>query len=88
MKKQAIYYEETPDRNKMRKIFNKKDLDMEAKVPTKKPTTKVEKKKTTLSVYTYMNFKRFGLSVAIDSGIKINILWFETAIKFEKLSKQ
>ena len=69
----------------MRKIFKKKELDMESKVETKRPTTKkVDKVKNTLSVYTYMNFKRFGLSIAIDNGIKINVLWFETHIKFEK----
>lgn len=85
MKKQPIYYEETPLNGKMRKIFKKKELDMESKVETKRPTTKkVDKVKNTLSVYTYMNFKRFGLSIAIDNGIKINVLWFETHIKFEK----
>jgi hypothetical protein len=53
-------------------------------VKTKQPTAKVDKKKNTLSVYTYLNFKRFGLAVAIDDGIKITVLWFETHIKFEK----
>lgn len=48
-------------------------------------TKSIEKKpKVTLTVFTYLNFKRFGLSVAIDDGIKINILWFETHIKFER----
>ena len=54
----------------------------------KRPKEKVKKEKdnmkTTLSIYTYLNWKRFGLSVAIDNGIKVNILWFETNIKFEK----
>ncbi len=45
---------------------------------------KVVKTKTTLSVYTYLNFKRFGVLVSLDDGIKINILVFETHIKFEK----
>lgn len=66
------------------KLFRKKELDMEAKVTTKKPTTKVEKKKNTLSIYTYLNFKQFGLAVRIENGIKITVLWFETHIKFEK----
>jgi len=57
---------------------------MEAKVLTKTPHIKVDKKKNTLSIYTYLNFKRFGLSIAIDNGIKVNVLWFETNIKFEK----
>lgn len=54
---------------------------MKSKVATKKPKSK---SKTTLSVYTYLNFKRFGVLVSIDEGIKINILVFETHIKFEK----
>ena len=50
-----------------------------------KATTKESKKqKSTLSVYTYLNFKRFGVMVSIDDGIKVNILVFETHIKFEK----
>jgi hypothetical protein len=75
-------YEETPDGNKKRKMFKKKELSMDSKVKTKKPTTKSVK--TTLSIYTYLNFKRFGLAIAIDEGIKVTVLWFETHIKFEK----
>lgn len=71
-------YEETNGN----KIFKKKELNMDSKVKTKKPAT--QKPKTTLSIYTYLNFKRFGLAVAIDKGIKITVLWFETHIKFEK----
>ena len=51
------------------------------------PTVKhkvTEKKKNTLSIYTYLNFKRFGVAVALDNGIKITVLWFETHITFEK----
>ena len=75
-----LYYEDTSKTNKIRK----KDLRMSDKVTIKKPTTKVDKLKNTLSIYTYLNWKRFGVSVAIDDGIKINIAWFETNIKFEK----
>jgi hypothetical protein len=56
---------------------------MSDKVTTKRPKEQ-SKPKTTLSVYTYLNFKRFGVMVSIDDGIKINILVFETHIKFEK----
>lgn len=82
----TLYYEETADKvtQLKHKIFRKKDKDMNDKVETKKPS-KVNKKKMTLSIYTYLNWKRFGVSVAIDNGIKINILWFETNIKFEKM---
>ena len=77
-------YEETPLANgKKMKLFKKKDLEMESKVTIKKPK-QASKPKTTLSIYTYLNFKRFGLAVAIDEGIKITVLWFETHIKFEK----
>lgn len=77
-------YEETPLTNgKKMKIFKKKDLEVESKVTIKKPK-QASKPKTTLSIYTYLNFKRFGLAVAIDEGIKITVLWFETHIKFEK----
>ena len=80
-----IEYEETALQNgKKMKIFKKKELNMEAKVKSQVKRSKTEKKKNTLSVYTYMNWKRFGVSVAIDNGIKINVLWFETHIKFEK----
>lgn len=72
-------YEETDGK----KIFKKKELKMDSKVTTKKPK-QASKPKTTLSIYTYLNFKRFGLAVAIDEGIKITVLWFETHIKFEK----
>ena len=77
-------YEEIPLANgKKMKLFKKKELDMESKVMTKKPK-QASKPKTTLSIYTYLNFKRFGLAVAVDEGIKITVLWFETHIKFEK----
>lgn len=75
-----LHFEDTATKNKLRK----KDLKMSDKAPTKKPTTAVVKTKNTLSVYTYLNFKRFGVMVSIDDGIKINILVFETHIKFEK----
>ena len=77
-------YEETLDNNKKRKIFKKKELDMEAKVKSQVKHSKTEKKKGTLSIYTYLNFRQFGLAVRIDDGIKITVLWFETHIKFEK----
>jgi len=57
---------------------------MEAKVKPAVKRSNTEKTKNTLSVYTYLNFKRFGAMVSIDNGIKINILVFETHIKFEK----
>lgn len=77
-------YEEIPLTNgKKMKLFKKKELDMESKVTTKKPK-QASKPKKTLSIYTYLNFKRFGLAVAIDEGIKITVLWFETHITFEK----
>ena len=79
-----LEYEETPDNNKKRKIFKKKELDMEAKVKSQVKHSKTEKKKSTLSIYTYLNFKQFGLAVRIDDGIKTTVLWFETHIKFEK----
>lgn len=81
--KSQMFYEETEDNGKMRKLFKKKELNMESKVTTKKPKQQT-KQKSTLSIYTYLNFKRFGLAVAIDEGIKITVLWFETHIKFEK----
>ena len=85
MKKQAMYYEESPVNGKTFNIFKKEDKNMESKVTTKKPTTKkAPKPKSTLSIYTYLNFKRFGLAIAIDEGIKITVLWFETHITFEK----
>ena len=75
-----MHYEE--DGKKI--IFRKGEKNMKSKVESQVKPSKTEKKKTTLSVYTYMNWKRFGVSIAIDDGIKINILWFETNIKFEK----
>ena len=81
---EKMSYEEIPLANgKKMKIFKKKDLEMESKVTIKKPK-QASKPKTTLSIYTYLNFKRFGLAIAIDEGIKITVLWFETHIKFEK----
>lgn len=79
-----LEYEEIPDNNKKRKIFKKKELNMEAKVKSQVKHSKTEKKKRTLSVYTYMNWKQFGLAVRIENGIKTTFLWFETHIKFEK----
>lgn len=87
-----LEYEEIPDNNKKRKIFKKKELDMEAKVKSQVKHSKTshrqggdsEKKKGTLSIYTYLNFRQFGLAVRIDDGIKTTVLWFETHIKFEK----
>lgn len=61
------------------KIFKEKDL-----IVKDKEVNKVDKLKNTLSIYTYLNWKRFGVSIAIEDGIKINILFFETNIKFEK----
>ena len=86
MKKQALYYEEIPVSNKKQfNIFRKKDKDMEApKVKSEAKRSKTEKTKNTLSVYTYMNFKQFGLAARFEDGIKITVLWFETHIKFEK----
>lgn len=69
---------------KLKGKLRKKDLKMSETTTQKRPTTKVDKKKTTLSVYTYLNWKRFGLALAIDGGIKVTVLWFETHIKFEK----
>lgn len=85
MKKHRLFYEESPLNGKKFNIFRKDEKDMESKVTTKKPVQKHnDKKKTTLSVYTYMNFKQFGLAVRIENGIKITVLLFETHIKFEK----
>lgn len=80
--KKPLSYEETVDK-KSKNIFSKKDKKI-SEVVTKKLTAKVDKNKNTLSIYTYMNWKRFGISVAIDDGIKINILCFEISIKFER----
>ena len=78
-----LEYEEIPDNNKKRKIFKKKELYMEAKVKSQVKHND-KKKKSTLSIYTYLNFKQFGLAIRIDDGIKTTVLWFETHIKFEK----
>lgn len=83
----TLYYEEMPDKKLKRTIFTKKGKDMSNKVESNRPKEKKVKTKTILSVYTYLNFKRFGLSVAIDDGIKINVLWLETNVKFEKIIK-
>ena len=82
--KQPIYYEETKVNGKMRNIFRKEEKHMDAKVKSQVKHSKTEKKKNTLSIYTYLNFKQFGLAVRIDDGIKTTVLWFETHIKFEK----
>lgn len=68
----------------MRNIFRKEDKNMEAKVKSQVKHSKTEKKKNTLSIYTYLNFKQFGLAIRIDDGLKTTFLWFETHIKFEK----
>lgn len=79
-----MIYEETPEGNNKRKIFRKEQLDMDSKVKSTVKHSKTEKTKNTLSVYTYLNFKQFGLAARIEDGIKITVLWFETHIKFEK----
>jgi len=83
-KKQTLYYEEQQTQGNKIKLFRKDELSMDSKVKSQVKHSKTEKTKTMLSVYTYLNFKRFGISVAIDDGIKVNVLWFETSIKFEK----
>ena len=80
--KTHLFFEEMCDKVIKKNIYRKKDKEMSE--VTEKKQAKVDKKKSTLSIYTYMNWKRFGVSIAIDGGIKINILWFETNIKFEK----
>lgn len=85
MKKQKLYYEESGLINgKMRNIFRKEDKDMENKTKSTVKHSKTEKKKNTLSIYTYLNFKQFGIAARFEDGIKVTILWFETHIKFEK----
>lgn len=79
--KTHLFFEEMKDNIIKKNIYRKKEKEM-SEVTTKQP--KVIKKKNVLSIYTYLNWKRFGVSVAIDDGIKINIAWFETNIKFEK----
>ena len=79
--KTPLFYEEMGNKIFNKNIFRKQEKKM-SEVTTKQP--KVIKKKNVLSIYTYLNWKRFGVSVAIDDGIKINIAWFETNIKFEK----
>jgi len=79
--KTHLFFEEMKDNIIKKNIYRKKDKEM-SEVTTKQP--KVIKKKSVLSIYTYLNWKRFGVSIAIDDGIKINIAWFETNIKFEK----
>lgn len=84
-KKASLFYEEQNDNGKHHKLFKRKELNMEDKIKSPRPKKeKTVKQKTTLSIYTYLNFKRFGLAVAIDEGIKVTVLWFETHIKFEK----
>lgn len=70
-----LHYEDMVTKNKLRK----KDLKMSKEIKEKKPKTK-----TILSIYTYMNWKQFGLAVRIENGIKTTFLWFETHITFEK----
>ena len=81
-----MYYEEILVNGKNRKLFKKKDKKMDKKETVKKTTkTKTERKpKMTLTIYTYLNFKHFGLAIRAEDGIKITVLWFETHIKFEK----
>lgn len=87
--KTPLFYEEMGNKIFNKNIFRKQEKKMSEVTnrhhgddSTKQP--KVIKKKNVLSIYTYLNWKRFGVSVAIDDGIKINIAWFETNIKFEK----
>ncbi len=77
--KTPLYYEEMKDTIIKKNIFKKKDK----KMSKEKKETK-DNRKNTLSIYTYLNMKRFGISIAIDNGIKVNIAFFETHIKFEK----
>jgi len=84
VKKHQWFYEESKLNGKIFNIYKKKEKNMEAKVKPAVKRSNTEKTKNTLSVYTYLNFKRFGAMVSIDNGIKINILVFETHIKFEK----
>ena len=79
-----MQYEEADEGNKKHKLFRKEQLNMDSKVKSQVKHSKTEKKKSTLSIYTYLNFKQFGLAVRIDDGIKTTVLWFETHIKFEK----
>lgn len=86
MKKHHWFYEETQLNGKTFNIFKKGQKDMEApKIKSEVKRSKTEKNKGALTVFTYMNWKRFGVSVAIDDGIKINLAWFETHIKFAKI---
>lgn len=78
--KTHLFFEEMYDKIIKKNIYRKKDKTM-SEVKEKKP---VDKKRNTLSIYTYLNLRRFGISVALEDGIKINIAWFETNIKFEK----
>ena len=84
MKKPKLYYEESPVNGKMFNIFRKEEKNMESKIKPTVKRSKTEKTKNTLSVYTYMNFKQFGLAGRFEDGIKLTFLWFETHIKFEK----
>lgn len=77
-------YIETPAKGKKNKLFKKKELNMEAKVKSQVKHSKTAKKKSTLSIYTYMNWKQFGVAGRFEDGIKLTFLWFETHITFEK----
>ena len=84
MKKHHWFYEESPVNGKTFNIFKKGEKNMEATIKPEVKRSKTEKTKNTLSVYTYLNFRQFGLAVRIDDGIKTTVLWFETHITFEK----
>lgn len=75
-----MHYEE--DGKKI--IFRKGEKNMKSKVEPQVKPSKTEKKKSTLSIYTYLNFKQFGIAGRFENGIKLTFLWFETHITFEK----
>lgn len=82
MDKIKLYYEEPEN---IKSFFRKGEKRMDSKVKSTMPKQKpIEKTKKTLSIYTYMNFRQFGLAVRIEDGIKVTLLFFETHIKFEK----
>ena len=84
--KNKFYYEELNNKKINKKVFKKEDREMKKnKIIEGKEIKQVKfKTKNTLSVYTYVNLRRFGLCISLDDGIKINVLWLETHIKFEK----
>ena len=86
MVKTPLFYEELNNKKNNKKIFKKEDREMKKnKIIEGKEIKQVKiKTKNTLSIYTYVNLRRFGLCISLDDGIKINVLWLETHIKFEK----